>query len=331
MNTMKLGAFSAFILGIASAAVASSAYTTGFEASEGWSLGNAEQNGWTRNSNANQQGRIQSGVAKTGNQSLELRTLDTQTQQDTMQGVITSFASRTVAYAGESATVNKPRVHNQFRSSFWFRTPDARLPVTSLSLSDPSNYEDPYGGILEFNPGFSNYLPGDIENGSNRYASLALYEAQDDRLGYFDPSQGLLLELSTAQDFSGMKTWQFDILGQNLSYATWYRIAFDIKFVDGTNANETPNDILTVSLFDSTNALINSVTNSTWESPFRSAFGTGAYAINGMGFRGMRQTADLTLGYIDDFQVESVPEPMTMSVLALAAWWKARRRAKQAS
>ncbi|MCA0361403.1 MAG: PEP-CTERM sorting domain-containing protein [Armatimonadetes bacterium] len=303
-------------------ALASSIHSTGFESSEGWSLGLAEdQNGWDRNLNANHYGRIQTNTVKTGTQALELRTLDTQSAQDTMQGVINGLRTATVDKAGESTTVNGPRVNNRMKIGFWFRTPDAQLPVTSLALSDPTNYEDPYGGIVELNPSFSQGDSG------SRYASLTLYDATQDRMGYYNPSQGLLLELSTAQNYSNSVAWEFDVLSQNLSYASWYRLEYDITLVDGTNNDETPNDILTVSIFDSSNVFMNSVTNSTWESPFRSAFGTGAYSLDTFSFRGLRQTADLNLGYVDDLTIESVPEPMTMSLLALGAL-AARRRKK---
>lgn len=303
-------------------ALASSIHTTGFEDGEGWTIGMAEgQNGWDRNGNANHYGRIQSSTVRSGNQALELRTLDTQTAQDTMQGVINGLRSATVDKAGESSTVNGPSINNRMKVGFWFRTPDAQLPVTSLALNDPTNYEDPYGGIVELNPSFSQ------GNSGSRYASLTLYDATQDRMGYYSASQGLLLELSTAQNYSNSAAWEFDILSQNLSYATWYRLEYDITLVDGTNNDETPNDILTVSLFDSSNVFMNSVTNSTWESPFRSAFGTGAYSLDTFSFRGLRQTADLNLGYVDDFTIESVPEPMTMSLLALGAL-AARRRKK---
>jgi hypothetical protein len=314
MNKFKASAFVG-IVAIATVSQAQSFYSTGFE---NMSLGNvAGQDGWDINGNANHQGIVQSSVVKSGNQALELRTLDSQAAQVNNQGVINGLRSSLVDQAGESVTVNGPSINNRFKASFWFRTPDAMLPVNTGGV-----WEDTYGGIVELNPSFSQ------GNSGSRYASLTLYEASQDQNNYYDPNQGLLLELSTAQDYTNTNPWEFDILAQNLSYASWYKLEYDITFVDGTNGDETPNDIMTVSIFDGSGLFMNSVTNSTWESPFRNAFGTGAYGIDNMSFRGLRETAGLNLGYVDDFQIESVPEPMTMTVLALAAL-AAKRKLKQ--
>lgn len=312
MNLYKIGA----ILGLATLALTANAqsfYSTGFE---NMNLGNVSgQDGWSINGNANHQGIVQSNIVHNGFQALELRTLDDQTTQDNNQGVIHGLRSSTVDKAGESVTVNGPSVNNSFRSSFWFRTPDAQLPVNTGGA-----FEDPYGGILELNPSFSQ------SGGGARYASLTLYDASQDQMGYYTGNEGLLLELSTPNDYDNNANWEFDILQQNMSYGTWYRLQFDVLFVDGTNGDETPNDVLKVSIFDSSNAWMSTVINSTWESPFRSAFGNGPMSVDSMGFRGLRQTAGLNLGYVDDFQVESVPEPATMTILALGALAALKKR-----
>ena len=298
-------------------------YSTGFESPEGFTVGNVNgQGGWSMNGNANHYGQVSTSQAFSGSQSLELRTRDTQAEQTGLMGVIDGLRSPLVMPAGESVgTVNGPATFDRWNCSFWFRTPDAQI-----GLNTSSSFEDPYGGIVELNPSFSN------GSGGSRYANLALYDVGQDQSNYWLPefglSSGLILDLYSYSDAS---TSGDAIAAANLAYATWYRVDMSILFADGLAGSGGNNDAMTVSVFDASNALLGTAVGSTWEYGFRNAsWGTGGpMALDSFSVRSMRDTANVNLGYIDGFQMESVPEPATLSVIGLVALAGLRKRKSQ--
>ncbi|MBL8067694.1 MAG: PEP-CTERM sorting domain-containing protein [Armatimonadetes bacterium] len=317
MNVYKIGALSGLAT-LALAANASGSYSTGFEE---FTAGNIDgQGGWSINSNANHQGIVQSAVKFSGDQALEIRTQDNEATQNSFMGVIDGLRTPLIDKSGESTTINGPALNNQWTCSFWFRTPDA-----AIANNTSSNFEDPYGGILELNPSFSNGSSG------SRYANLGLYDAALDTQNYwngdFGYSSGLILDIYSISSPGN----SFDsIAAANLSYATWYRIDMSVLFADGENGDGTNNDIFTVSVSDASNTPLGTAVGSTWEYGFRNAsWGTGGpMSIDNFSVRSMRDTGNRNLGYIDDLTMESVPEPGTIALFALGATAALKRRKK---
>ncbi len=302
MNIYKIGA----LLGLATISVAAQAVSTLSENFDSWNDGSGNQNGWAAYGNSAINTNVQSVVRRGPNgKAVELRSHPT--DQSGLQGVINGYHSAFVDYAGESTISQGTAAYDRLNVSFWYRTPDNNALTTTS-----------WGGILELNPSFD----------TNRYGWVGLIDGAKDTTGFYNAGDGLVFELDTILNLNDTNA-SYDPIAKNLSYATWYRLQYNIQFVDGINGDESPNDIMTVSVFDESNMLLGSVTGSTWESGFRGAYAfgnPGPHGVNGMDFRARVFNNDANLGYIDDFYMEAVPEPMTMTVLALAALVAKRKR-----
>lgn len=307
---MRKVLYSAILSSMVMVANAQTTLTTGFDSPE-WALGSANQNGFAAYGNSPVQGVIQSAVKKSGDQALQLKTLDSQTDMDNLGGVVNGYHTSYVAPVGETGTSasNGARVGDRMTASFWYQT-----PANDVLISNS------YGGIVQMNPSFD----------TNRYAWIGVIDsAKDQGQQYWSNDKKIVLELDTYLDKTDENA--FDYRGvTDLEYQTWYKIQYDVQLVDGLAGNG-PNDVLTVSVFDEMGALKGSVTNSTWEAGFAGFFGpTGPHAINGMDFNKLTNTAGQSLGYVDDLRIASVPEPATMISLGLGALAIFRRRSKKA-
>jgi hypothetical protein len=300
MNNFKI----AGLLGLAATAVAAQASSTLTENFDSWSLGSGNQNGWAAYGNSAINTNVQNTVARSGN-AVELRSHPT--DQAALVGVINGYHTAYVDYAGESTISQGTTNNDRLNVSFWYRTPDNNNLSTTF-----------WGGILELNPSFD----------TNRYGWVGLIDGAKDTTNFYTAADGLVLELDTILDLNDTAA-SFDPIAKNLSYGTWYRLQYNLQFVNGINGDESPNDIMTVSVFDEMGAQLGSVTGSTWESGFRGAYAfgnPGPHGVNGMDFRARVTNNDANLGYIDDFYMESVPEPATMTVLALGALAALKKR-----
>lgn len=115
----------------------------------------------------------------------------------------------------------------------------------------------------------------------------------------------------------------------NIAWGAWYQLVTEISFADGGAAN----DVVTYSLFDSSNTLVWNAVSTTWEEGARqlgynagNIFGVDAVQFHA---RGGRSDA-LGATYVDALGYEAVPEPFTMAGLAAFAAWKRRKARKNA-
>ncbi|MFM9874154.1 MAG: PEP-CTERM sorting domain-containing protein [Fimbriimonadaceae bacterium] len=300
MNLYKIGA----VMGLATFAISAQAVSTINEDFNSWSLGSGNQNGWAAYGNSAINTNVQNTVSRSGN-AVELRTHPT--DQSGLVGVVNGYHSAFVDYAGESTISQGTTNNDRLNVSFWYRTPDSNALTTTS-----------WGGILELNPSFD----------TNRYGWVGLIDGAKDTTNFYNASDGLVFELDTILNLNDTNA-SYDPIATNLSYASWYRLEYSIQFVNGINGDESPNDVMTVSVFDESNSLLGSATGSTWESGFRGAYAfgnPGPHGVNGMDFRARAFDNDVNLGYIDDFRMESVPEPASMTLLAIGALAALKKR-----
>lgn len=275
-------------LGAGGAAYAQSSYTTGFEPPE-FTLGNVNgQNGWGYFPNSPTKGVIETtpagSPASFGVQSLAIRTNNVD-----FFGVANHLFSATIDPAGETGStiggvvVNQPA--NHFTASFYYRTPSTPLISTLAS-----------GRFAELNPSSKGTAPGDAPN---RYAQVRVVNDGNSANGTVKFEIGWY----TVAD----STFVVATVAQGLNWGEWYRLDYDIRFVDGLGCNG-PNDIFTLKIYDLNNNLVGTATGSTWETAWKTGnFGGGSTprAVNGFDFWSRTGPNDQLVGHLDEFSIET--------------------------
>jgi hypothetical protein len=275
------------------AAHAQTSYAAGFEPPE-FTAGDVNgQNGWGYFSNSPTKGVVEAAPAGSpasfGSQVLALRTNNVD-----FFGVSNHLFSATVDPAGETgstvggAVVAAPA--NHFTASFYYRAPSS--PITSTRAD---------GRIAELNPSSKGAGP---EDRANRYAQVRVVNVNNTgnlrfELGWFTLG---------ASDFC------VETVAQNLNWGEWYRVDYDIRFFDGLNGGNRPNDVFKVSIYDAGGVLKGTATGSTWESAWKTGGfggGTTARAVNGFDLWSQTGPNNALVGHIDNFSmsVNTVAEP----------------------
>ncbi|MEI7576207.1 MAG: PEP-CTERM sorting domain-containing protein [Armatimonadota bacterium] len=296
---------------VTSSVQAQSAYSTGFES---MSLGSVVgQEDWNRNSNSATLGTVTNAQSFTGSQSMELTTLSSQTDMDNLFGVIDSLRTPVINAAGEFGSVGNPVMANQMKFSYWYRTPLASVDT-----------DDFFGALVEIDPSRS------FGAGASRYAGVFVYDgAQDQSNGqYYTAADKIVLELDTPLQYGdGNANWDFGAVVKGLDYGTWYNIQYDLTLVNGLAGN-SPNDVFSVSVFNTSNTLLGSYTKSTWEVGMKDGRwgNTTAWALDSISFRTNTKVAGQSLGFIDGVQLSTVPEPASMLALSGGLLALLRRR-----
>ncbi|HEU4594812.1 MAG TPA: lamin tail domain-containing protein [Pyrinomonadaceae bacterium] len=268
-----------------SVAYAQASYSTGFESPE-FTAGDVNgQNGWGYNSNSPTKGVVEAAPAGSpaafGSQALAVRTNNV-----AFFGVSNHLFSATVDPAGETgstiggAVVAAPA--NHFVASFFYRAPSA--PVTSTRAD---------GRFAELNPSSKGAGAGDL---ANRYAQVRVVNVNNGgnlrfELGWFTLG---------ATDFC------VQTVAENLNWGEWYRLDYDIRFFDGLNGTNRPNDVFKISIYDLDNNLKGTATGSTWEAAWKTgSFGGGstARAVNGFDLWTQTGPNDALVGHLDNFSM----------------------------
>lgn len=247
---------------------------------------------WYNPDNAATYGEVKNGIGRSGSRGIEIGN-----RGNGNDGVINNVQSGILSEsAGESTTGAQ---HDRFRSSFWFRTAPTSNP----------------GGIFRF--GYEIW-------GSN----TATNNDRTTLLSFRNDANGNLFAIAFAA--SSASAFPFVTLNTFLTWGDWYQVQSEIQFVDGAD-----NDVVTHRIFDAFGTQVGQdLVLGTWEggqrdplSPFN---GGNLVAANAMQFtsRGSSATPSNVgaAAFVDDIRYEAVPEPMTMSVMALGALAALRKR-----
>jgi hypothetical protein len=287
------------------AARAGSIYTTDFGS---FSPGDVQgQQGWAYPGNSPTVGSIVStpgdAPAGVGAQSLSL----TETTNPSLLGVADGVNGPRVTPAGEPGTSSNSgtAVNNDFFASFYYRTPDV--------LTSDENGSSGSTVALAINPASS--LSSTV---ATRYAFFALAH---------DPINSL----------TGPESWQFEIytIGTNtvadtlttivsdVQPGTWYKIAMNLQFVPGTNADGTSNDIFSATVDDANGNLLGSGSGGSWETCYLdpSCAGTSSpLAVDTLDILnryGPTGTPEGDLANLE-YGTTEVPEPASLALLGFA-------------
>ena len=292
--TITFAVLVSIFIGSSAAISAQTTYTTGFE-SPTFTLGNVNgQNGWGYLSNSPTKGIIETSpagsAASFGAQSLAIRTNDV-----AFFGVQNHLYSALVDPAGEAgstiggAAVGSP--YNHFVASFYYQAP--LTPVISTRAD---------GRFAELNPSSKNTPATDP---ANRYAQVRVFNSTNTAAGTVRFELGWY---SVAD-----ATFSVATIAQNLNWGEWYRLDYDIRLCPGLNGS-SPNDIVRVQIYNSSNTLLGTAFGSTWESAWKTgSFGGGTTprAVNGFDFWTQTGPNNALVGYIDNFtqSVDNVANP----------------------
>lgn len=113
-------------------------------------------------------------------------------------------------------------------------------------------------------------------------------------------------------------------LNTSLVWGQWYRVTSEILFVDGGVANDT----VTHRIFDEMGVQVGQdLVTTSWEEGARQAGYNGGsiFSVDAIQFHS-RGGFTGAHAFVDDIRYEAVPEPMTMSVMALGALAALRKR-----
>ncbi len=112
----------------------------------------------------------------------------------------------------------------------------------------------------------------------------------------------------------GASNFCVETIAHNLNWGEWYRLDYDIRFFDGLNGGNRPNDVFKISIYDLSGTLKGTATGSTWESAWKTgSFGGGTTprAVNGFDLWSQTGPNNALVGLIDNFSmsVNTVTEP----------------------
>jgi hypothetical protein len=247
---------------------------------------------WYNPDNAATYRRVTVGVGRAGSRGIEIGN-----RGNGNDSVINNVQSGILAdSAGESTT---GAAFDRFKSSIWFRTAPTSNP----------------GGIFRF--GYEIWGSNTLTNNDR----ITLLSFQNDTSGNLT---AIVFAAANAVSFPSVTLNTF------LTWGDWYRVDSEVQFVDGVD-----NDVVTHRIFEAFGSQVGQdLVLGTWEGGQRAGFNGGnLVAANAMQFTSRNSvTSPSNIGaaaFVDDIRYEAVPEPMTMSVMAmgaLAALRKQRQR-----
>lgn len=293
-TTMLRAALGVVAVSVSVSAFATATITNDFES---MSLGHvpggldarAPGNGlWYNPDNSASYGEVKDGIGRSGSRGIEIGN-----RGNANDGVIDNVKSaRLLETAGESvAPVNA--TNNIFRSSYWFRTASTQAIVeVAGNVTTQFRFRSETWG-----PDRTTFFRVNNDSAGNLFASVT---GMDDTGNFV-----------AAPNFFG------------LNWGDWYRVSTEVVFNDGPAAN----DVVTHRIFDSTNSLLWTHVGTSWEQ------GARLFGYNGGNIFGVDAVQFHTRGgfagahaFVDDLSYEAVPEPMTLTVLALGALLARRKR-----
>jgi len=155
--------------------------------------------------------------------------------------------------------------------------------------------------------------------GRDRTTWLNIYEDGGDLKANYSGTTSLT-GLPDSADFND------NFFSGTLTWGAWYRVETLINFVDGGPNN----DIVTVNLFDDSNALIWSIVDTTWEAYYRldSEQGPNGNQVTGVDALQFQARFSPTgdVAYVDDIYYSTVPTPGSAALVGLGGLLAARRR-----
>lgn len=242
---------------------------------------------WWNPDNSASYGEVKNGIGRSGSRGIEIGN-----RGNGNDGVIDNVkTARLSASAGESGSNSgaggTTSSFNIFRSSYWFRT---------APTSNPS--------------------------GNFRFRSEAYGPDRTSFLGFQNDTSGNLIARAFGMDASA--AFVAVDLNTSLVWGQWYRVTSEILFVDGGVANDT----VTHRIFDEMGVQVGQdLVTTSWEEGARQAGYNGGsiFSVDAIQFHS-RGGFTGAHAFVDDIRYEAVPEPMTMSVMALGALAALRKR-----
>ena len=340
--TFRILTFSV-VAAVASASHADSTYTTGFEdfSAGAFVTGSpATQGGWGWLANYNMVPTVVGAPVAVGSKSLAIMTYPTDAEQASLSGTIGGTPSVAVSPIGEVGMTSysgMPVIGNRLSCSFLLQTPAAGTLPNSLFASND------YGWRLEIQPArreneFAN------RNGRINVGDGAVQMAGVPNGAYETQYDGSLAGASVTPRSAADKIylqidWPF-IIGpetdatdaawkvafiNGLDYSTWYRVEYDVQYVNGTGtamfdgvSRACANDVVTVRVYNMAGTLVGSMTGSTWEAGFRAgSWGSPTFAMDCMGVKAAKPAgAGQSIGVIDQFSMTSYSGFSALSLVA---------------
>jgi Cohesin domain len=239
-------------------------------------------NKWWNPTNSATVGEVATRAARTGTKGLVLLRRDTTGGLD---GVINGALSPRLAQLGGETSAPVNATNSRFRFSYWFRT-GPTTPITDFWCGAES-----WGPITAPTPGYDRYTWHRFgEDGAGNLTLYSVGMVNNASLGYFPA-------LDT-------------IVATNLTWGAWYRVEVTVSFVNGGDDN----DQVITRIYDSSNTLVGTGYDTTWETGFRYAlfyptqvFGVDSVAFQARSYGGPFRSFAGDVAYIDDMQIESLP------------------------
>jgi hypothetical protein len=238
---------------------------------------------WWTPGNAVTDGEVVSGIAHSGSKSLAIVR-----RNNNNDGVIVGIASpRLPSVAGERvAPVNA--AFNTFRFSYWFRTA-SNAPVPNFRFG-----AEAWGPVAGSSDRYTWHRF--IADGSGNLSLYSVGMVNDASLDYFPVNDTLV--------------------ASGLSWGAWYRVETTVQFADGGDDN----DAVFTRIYDASNALVGSATDTTWETGFRYAlfYPTtifGVDSVNLVARCGGDSYCGVTgpVAYVDDFAMETLAGQVSLA------------------
>jgi hypothetical protein len=163
-------------------------------------------------------------------------------------------------------------------------------------------------------------VPTSNPSGNFRFRSESWGTDRTSFLGFQNDGSGNLT--ATAFGASSQSAFPSVSLNTNLVWGDWYQVTSEIVFNDGVD-----NDVVTHRIFDALgNQVGQDLVVGSWEGGQRAGFNGGLLvAVDAIQFHSRGGFAGDHV-IVDDVRWEAVPEPMTMSVMALGAMAALRKR-----
>lgn len=265
-------------------------YSTDFEPSTFVPGDVRGQNGWGHTDNSPTEGlNVTAPAPVIGTQSLQI-----QTRATGSFGVTNHLSSAKIDPAGEDGStihtvgaVTDPATH--FTASFWYHAPD--LPFVS---EDQNGNPRPAPGIFaQLNPASKR---ADFDSAADRYAQIRLSNSSNTLAGLVRVSIGWPTPTGSGFVVEDVT---------DLQWGQWYRFEVGIHFVPGLGADDEPNDLFGVRVYDASGALLGDACGSTWEYGYRTQGYLGGntlpLAVNSFDLASSTGPNGRVVGHLDDF------------------------------